>query len=156
MFGAILSYFLYRDEDQFLSFFSSNHIKILILLGLLFTYFSLLIFRAENVYMWVFFRSIFGVFCAGFIGLLVVGFKGIAVFVLENKYLVYGGKLSYAIYLLHNFLPGMLIEIKKFELPVFIEFIIYFIVTILLSMLIHRFIEMPIRKWSKKLQIVNY
>ena len=156
MFGAMLSYLLHRNETQFLNFFSNKNIKILVLLGLLLTYSSLLMFSEESTYIWVFFRFIFGVFCAGLLALLVLGFKGRAALVFENKYLVYGGKLSYAIYLVHNFVPGMLIEIKKLEWPIVIEYIVYLSVTILFSMLLHRFVEMPIRNWSKTLKMTSY
>ncbi len=155
MFGALLAYFLHRDEAQFLRFFSDKRIRTFISVGLIIVYASLLIFHTESTYVWVFFRSIFGVLCAGFIALLVVGFKGGIGLMFEYKYLVYGGKLSYAVYLLHNFVPGMLIEIKKLEFPIFIEFMIYFIATILMSMLLHKFVESPIRKWSKGFKIIN-
>ena len=155
MFGALLAYFLHRDEAQFLRFFSDKRIRTFISVGLIIVYASLLIFHTESTYVWVFFRSIFGVLCAGFIALLVVGFKGGIGLMIEYKYLVYGGKLSYAVYLLHNFVPGMLIEIKKLEFPIFIEFMIYFIATILMSMLLHKFVESPIRKWSKGFKIIN-
>jgi peptidoglycan/LPS O-acetylase OafA/YrhL len=84
---------------------------------------------------------------------LVIGFKGTAKTIFENKWLILGGKLSYAIYLLHNFVPGILLEIKKLDLPIGVEFIIYFIFTVLLSYLLNKAVEKPIRRLGQKFQI---
>ena len=153
MFGAILAYFLFRFKDEFLQFFSRKIVKNAIVAGLLLSYAALLVFHDVEVFKWVFFRSLFGIFSAGLIGLLVIGFKGTAKTIFENKWLILGGKLSYAIYLLHNFVPGILLEIKKLDLPIGVEFIIYFIFTVLLSYLLNKAVEKPIRRLGQKFQI---
>lgn len=153
MMGAILAYFLYHYKDQFLNFFSRKSVKFFILAGFTLTYLSILLYPNENVYVWVFFRTGFGLFCAGLIGLLVIGFKGIVGRIFEHRWLILGGKLSYAIYLLHNFVPGILLEIKKLELPTAVEFLIYFVATVLLSMLVHKVIEKPARRLGQRFKI---
>ena len=153
MVGTGLAYFLFHFKNRFIAFFSKKIVKVTILLGLAISYSALFLIEDSPIFTWVFFRTIFGIFCTGFIGLLVIGFKGLAGNIFEHKWLITGGKLSYSIYLLHNFVPGILLEIKKLELPTIIEFIIYFVCTVLLSMLLHRIIEKPARKFGQKFKI---
>ncbi len=153
MFGAALAYFYKNKNTAFLQFFSNKRNRWLILLALFIVY-GLFITQNDWVYFnWVYFRTLFGIFSAGLLGLLVIGFKGFAGKIFENPLLIRGGKWSYAIYLLHNFIPGMLLEIKKFNLHIGIRFIIYLAVTIILSGLLHKFIENPIRKIGKRFKI---
>lgn len=154
MYGGALAYYLYTSRQHFLNFFSKPPVKFAILIGIALCYLSVVVFDESNLYAWVFFRIIFGLLCAGLLALLVVGFKGLAKRVFEHKWLVYGGKLSYSIYLLHNFVPGILIALKKIGLPIGLEFLIYFIVTVLLSWILHRFVEKPIRRLGERYRIV--
>lgn len=153
MYGAALAYLLLRFQNRFLIFFSQKKVKLTIVLGITLSYMALFLMEDSLIFTWVFFRTIFGILCAGLIGLLIVGFKGVAGAIFENKYLITGGKLSYSIYLLHNFIPGILLEIKKLELPTIVEFVIYFICTVLLSIILHKLIETPARKLGKKFTI---
>ena len=153
MYGAALAYFLNNHKDIFYRFFSNRYTRIAVLLGLAASYLLFMNVSTEGAYVWVFFRMIFGVFCAGLVGLLVLGFSGNAKRIFEHPWLIKGGKISYAIYLLHNFVPGILLGIKQFELPIAVNFIIYFVTTVLLSLLLNRIIEKPIRKLGHKFKI---
>lgn len=155
MFGAILAYFFKNYKNQFLHLFSLKSIRYAIVFTLLISYIGVINSQDSLIFTWVFFRSIFGILSAGLIGLLVVGFKGKAGAIFEHKLLIMGGKLSYAIYLLHNFVPGILLEVKKFNLPTFMEFTIYFTTTIILSVLLHKLIEIPFRKIGNRFKIKN-
>jgi peptidoglycan/LPS O-acetylase OafA/YrhL len=153
MCGAGLAYFLNTSKEQFLKFFQHKLIRLFILFGLAVSYILFMNLPSESLYVWVLFRTIFGLFCAGFIGMLVLGFEGNAKRIFEHPWLIKGGKISYAIYLLHNFVPGLLLGIKSYELPLAVNFLIYFLATILLSLLLNRIIEKPIRKLGQHFKI---
>lgn len=153
MYGAALAYFLNTHKDKFYTFFGHKYIRIFVLSGLGISYLLFMYLSSESAYVWVYFRMVFGFFCAGLVGLLVLGFSGNARVIFEHPWLIKGGKISYAIYLLHNFVPGILLGIKQFELPIAINFIIYFVTTVLLSLLLNRIIEKPIRKLGHKFKI---
>ncbi|MBT3648904.1 MAG: hypothetical protein HN542_11775 [Flavobacteriales bacterium] len=153
MYGALLAYFLKWKEALFYQIFSSPIAKYLIIIGLLLSYSWVLISPNSHFYVWVFFRTLFEIFCAGLSGLTVIGFKGGIGRILENRWLLRGGVLSYAIYLLHNFVPGILMGIKKLELPLFFNLLVYFIVTIILSELVHRLVERPVRKMGDRFRL---
>lgn len=153
MYGAALAYFLNIYKDKFYTFFGNKYVRGLVLSGLGISYLLFMNLSSESAYVWVFFRMVFGIFCAGLVGLLVLGFSGIAKRIFEHPWLIKGGKISYAIYLLHNFIPGLLLGIKQLELPLAVNFIIYFIVTILLSLLLNKIIEKPIRKLGQHFSI---
>lgn len=156
MLGALLSFFFKIKQDIFFNFFNSRKTKTIFLTGLLISYSYLIIAAGSSpIYTWVFFRSIFGILCFLLIGFLVIGFNGSLKVIFENKLIMRGGKLSYAIYLIHNFVPGILLEVKKLELHSIIEFIIYFAVTILLSEILYRLVETPIRRFGNKYKLLN-
>jgi peptidoglycan/LPS O-acetylase OafA/YrhL len=69
---------------------------------------------------------------------------------LNNKWLVLGGKLSYGIYLIHNFVPGLLLGIKGLDLHWSLEFLIYFLFTLVVSFILHKLVELPVKKWGKQ------
>ena len=152
MYGTILAYFMKYYKDRFFDFFAKKRVKYFTVTGILISY-SVLVYVDQPTYTWVFSRAVFGVFSAGLIGLLTIGFTGRAGGIFENKWLVKGGKLSYGIYLLHNFIPGLLLEIKKLELHFIMEFIIYLTATILISLLLHKFIETPVRKLGARFKV---
>ena len=156
MYGAILSYFLKLKHERFYWFFSNQKVKTFILLGLLMSYTILVLFQSfSTIYNWVFFRSIFGILSAGLIGLLVIGFNGKTKLLFEHSWLIKGGQLSYAIYLIHNFVPGLLLGVKKLGLPTIVEFTLNLIVTILISIVLHKLIEIPFRKIGRRLSRIT-
>lgn len=70
--------------------------------------------------------------------------------VLENKWLVIFGRLSFGIYLIHNFVPGLLLGIKDLKLNWSLEFLCYLLFTILISAILHWGVELPIKRWGKR------
>lgn len=153
MYGAALAYFLNTYKEKFYTFFGNKYVRGFVLSGLGISYLLFMNVSSESAYVWVYFRMVFGIFCAGLVGLLVLGFSGNAKRVFEHPWLIKGGKISYAIYLLHNFIPGLLLGIKQLELPLALNFMIYFVVTVLLSLLLNRIIEKPIRKLGQRFKI---
>lgn len=153
MFGGILAFFKLDYRTSFDKFFSKDSVKYGILLSFFLFYAAIVYYHSSTQLVWVYYRLIMGALYAGIIGLLTIGFKGPVGNFFENKWLVLGGALSYAIYVIHSFIPGLLLEIKKLQLPIFVEFISYFICTILLSYLLHRFFEEPVRKLGDKFKL---
>lgn len=116
--------------------------------------FSIYFFKPQwELFNWVFQRFFFGFFYFLILGFFVNGIKGKLGIILENKVLVRLGKLSYCIYLIHNFVPGILLPLKEIGLPVQLEFCIYLLVTILLSEILYRIIEKPARDLNKYFKI---
>ena len=107
----------------------------------------------SNSFNWAILRSFLCVFYFLIVGFFVSGVKGKIGSLLENKVLIRLGKLSYCIYLIHNFVPGMLLPIKNVNLPILLEFLIYFIVTVILSEILYRIIEKPARELNKYFEI---
>ena len=153
MVGALLAYFLKWYKEHFLLFFESRTIRYSILVVFAITYGSLTIYEDSLIFAGVFFRTLFSIASAGIIGLLIIGFSGLPGRIFENKWLVKGGRLSYGIYLVHNFVPGILLEIKKLGLPTAIEFIIYLITTIIISAILYKLIETPMRRIGQKFKV---
>lgn len=67
-----------------------------------------------------------------------------------NKWLVLGGKLSFGIYLIHNFIPGLMLGIKDLNLHWSLEFVSYLVVTILISAILHYGVELPLKRVGKR------
>ncbi len=153
MFGGVLAYFRSDYRGSFDKFFSNDSVKYSILLSFFLFYAGIVYYHSSTHLVWGYYRLIMGVLYAGIIGLLTIGFRGPIGKLFENKWLVLGGALSYAIYVIHSFIPGLLLEIKKLQLPVFLEFMSYFFCTVLLSYLLHRFFERPIRKLGDKFKL---
>ncbi|MEM1324287.1 MAG: acyltransferase [Bacteroidota bacterium] len=65
--------------------------------------------------------------------------------IFNNRYLVAMGKWSYSMYLLHNFIPGMLLGVAFLEHPL-ARFVLHFVVLLVLSYLSWRFLEMPFNR----------
>ena len=121
---------------------------------LFFVLFLIYFFKPKwELFNWVFQRFFFGFFYFFLLGFFVKGIKGKVGIILENKVLVRLGKLSYCIYLIHNFIPGILLPIKEIGLPIQLEFCIYLIVTILLSKILFRIIEKPARDLNRYFKI---
>jgi len=150
MFGAGLACLYFFHNLRFRNFFTKKENQFIISTALIGVY-LIFVLSKHPYYNWVFFRFLFGFSVSFFLGCIAMGFKGIIGNFLENKYLIWGGKLSYGIYLLHNFVPGMLLGLNQFELPFEVVFLIQLCVTILLSYFLYRFFELPMRNYGKKL-----
>lgn len=95
-------------------------------------------------------RFFLGFFYAYLIGVLVFGVRGIFGKLYDHSLLIRLGKLSYGIYLVHNFVPILLQDLlSEYELRLWILFIIYFILTVGVSYLLYLFVEQPIRRWNR-------
>ena len=153
MYGGILACFLRFKPDSFTRIFSIRSLRFFVVAGILLNI-AIMYLNPDNlVYTWVFFRASFGFLCAFLVGHLVIGFKGLAAKVFENKWLTLGGKLSYAIYLVHSFVPGMLLGLKRLELGTYTMFLMYFIVTVVISYALHYLVEQPVRRWGDRFKL---
>ncbi len=148
--GAVLAYLYHYYKSIFHKISQSRLVKIFTLVGFVMLYYFWIAHTEFQTFNWVFQRLFMGVIYLLIIGIVVNGIKGKVGEILENKALVKLGKLSYGIYLIHNFVPGILLPIKKLHLHFSIEFGIYFIVTIIFSEILYRFIEVPFRKLNKR------
>ena len=149
MMGAVLAYIYYYKPSFFIQLFNLKYLKI-IALTLFMILFSIYFMKPQwELFNWVFQRFFFGFFYFLVLGFFVKGIKGKTGIVLENKILIRLGKLSYCIYLIHNFVPGILLPVKKFDLPIIAEFFIYLVVTLIISEVLYRVIEKPARDLNK-------
>jgi peptidoglycan/LPS O-acetylase OafA/YrhL len=86
----------------------------------------------------------------------VVGFKGVIKIFMENKWVVYGGKISYGIYLYHKVIPTLFIssfERAGLGLPNrWLTLVISIALTFLISHLSWKFVESPILKLKKNFE----
>ncbi len=96
-------------------------------------------------------RTSFGIFSIWLIGRAVFGFSGAIGYILENSVLRYIGKISYAIYLFHPFVPKLLYWVS---LPANenIRFAIYFIITVTLASLSWYLFERPILQFKERFE----
>jgi peptidoglycan/LPS O-acetylase OafA/YrhL len=149
MMGAILAYLYKYQRQRFDYFFGPGWLRYImpILFVALVVYWIL--HPDPEAFNAIYRRSFLSVFYAYLIGTLVVGVRGVFGWVYNNSMLISLGKLSYGIYLIHNFIPVLLIDLRDYGLRLWMLFIIYFIVTIILSYLLHRFVEQPMRRWNR-------
>lgn len=96
-------------------------------------------------------RTSFGLFCMWLIGRATFGFTGVMGYILDSQPIRYIGKISYAIYLFHPFVPLML---EKFKYPVEenLRFVLYMLVTISLASISWYLFESPILKLKERFE----
>ena len=153
MMGAILAYMYNFKKNSFIKLFNCEYLKRFSTV-LFFILVSIYVFKPQwELFNWAILRTFFCLFYFLIVGFFVSGFKGNVGLFLENKLLIRLGKLSYCIYLIHNFVPGILLPIKTIGLPIVVEFLIYFIVTVMLSEILYRIIEKPARELNKYFEI---
>lgn len=72
------------------------------------------------------------------------GFKGTLRYILDNKFFIYLGKISYGLYLFHNFIPSVW-NLLKLSVPenMFLKFISYSLLLIAISSVSWYLIEKP-------------
>jgi peptidoglycan/LPS O-acetylase OafA/YrhL len=161
--GGLLAYFFFNKNEQFKAFVT-NKIWLLVSLVL---YVAVVIWGKQfadihNVVTVVFLR-----FFESFLSLFLVanasyGFGGITKNILENKTAVYLGRISYGIYIYHNFVynpyhssathPVVLVMNK---LPIIAEnsplkTIFLYVITVALATISWFLIEKPINRWKDK------
>lgn len=65
----------------------------------------------------------------------------------KAKMLIYIGKISFPLYLVHY----IILSIISAETNIFIKFILVFLISFIISIIINKFIELPMIKLSKKI-----
>lgn len=155
MFGFLLAYFYYSQKKWLIELLNNKTFKVFVLSGFVLTFISISLIKESPVYTWVFFRSIWGILGILLIGISLSEPKGFSKLILENKIIIFLGKLSYSIYLVHNFVPGILLELKKYNIPLYLEFLLYFSFTTFVSYLIYKLIETPVRNYGIQLTTRN-
>ena len=96
-------------------------------------------------------RTSFGLFSMWLIGRSVFGFTGVMGFILNSKPLQYIGKISYGIYLFHNFVPGMLLGLE-FPQNKDLRFVMYIVVTVAIASISWYIFESPILKLKSRFE----
>jgi len=86
----------------FVTLFSNIGYRYLIMACFVILYYILVVKTDWVNFNWIFQRFLLGIVYASIIGFLVIGIKGTFGKILESKYLIHLGKLSYVIYLVHN------------------------------------------------------
>ncbi len=148
MFGCLLAWLYKNKSDSVKEIFQSG--KFLLLAFCLIVGISIYKYCIdEGLLEYVVLRSLTGILFTFLIGGLVFSNTPVNQGILANKRLIIGGKLSFGIYLLHNFVPGLLLGIKDLKLHWGFEFASYFIVTVGLSALLHWGVELPLKRYGK-------
>jgi peptidoglycan/LPS O-acetylase OafA/YrhL len=96
-------------------------------------------------------RTSFGIFSMWLIGRAAFGFSGVPGFILSSPPLRYVGKISYAIYLFHIFIPGMLLGLA-YPHNEDLRFLMYSAVTIGAASLSWYLFESPILKLKSRFE----
>lgn len=141
--GGLLAY-IYHHKDKNIF---PRIIKNKILIGISIVAFAFCLFSInyhgllDNIYNSIFFR-----FTASLVFFFIIGnaIESKSKF-LNNERIVFLGKLSYSMYLFHNFVPGFLLGMEYPE-NIYLRLIIYFIVLLAVSYLSWKLIEMPFNK----------
>ncbi len=88
------------------------------------------------------------------------GFQKLPKKILENKTIRYLGQISYALYVFHLFIPKLYIYLFEIAETTtiknkYIEFILFFIITVFFSHLSWKFFEGPINRMKKKVPYIK-
>jgi peptidoglycan/LPS O-acetylase OafA/YrhL len=146
--GGLLA-FLKNENSVLLNIFLKRKIYVLVAVII----FGILIWANKSLesYNMIFSRLIFSIFSAWIIGNAAANnFKNIfLVKILENKFLVFTGTISYGLYLFHNFSPGFCMGLK-YPTNELLRFLIYFGVTFIIATVAWFLVEKPIEKIKEK------
>jgi peptidoglycan/LPS O-acetylase OafA/YrhL len=150
--GGILAYvYMYRRED--FEKFASNKALIPLTLLAFFTVFIRTIYDLE-MFKSTLMQFVWVVFFTSVIARSIIGFSGIIGFFLENPVIVYLGRISYGIYIFHQFVPsfvfasqpswGYLLGNK------YLAFVVFFGITVAISTISWYVLERPMNKLKQK------
>ncbi len=86
-------------------------------------------------------------------------FSGLVKFILENKFVLYSGKISYGLYVFHLFIPTLFLYISpKIGLSIsnkYTYFVACYFLTFLVAHLSWKLIESPINKLKDKVPYIK-
>jgi peptidoglycan/LPS O-acetylase OafA/YrhL len=155
--GALLSYYYCRQPEKLASFLDLK--KNPLWIGS-FVFFVFIIYLQlpydRQFWVWkVFIQAAASFVFAWFVGKAGIGFSGLAKRILENKFLVYTGKISYGIYIYHIFVWVFLRDwLEQFaffnSINIYLQFFIYFAATLAFASLSWSFVEKPINNLKNK------
>lgn len=145
--GALIAYWSLTDDDPFLKRPILAYAFLIINIAVL----VILSFAAESPFSIFLYRFSISAICMMIISKASRGFKGIAGSILENPFLRYLGKVSYGLYLYHNFIPMIY---SSLGLPVmsniYFNFVVQLMLLVILCTLSWYLIENPINNLKKK------
>ncbi len=148
--GALLAYFFYFHSDLLRKWLFSP----LFIFAVITQLCIVICFSYSQLYYPIFnvgIRTSFGIFCFWLIGRATFGFTGAIGYVLDERPLQYIGKISYGIYLFHDFVPGMLMGLKYPE-DDNLRFLMNAIVTVGLASISWYFFESRILKLKERFE----
>jgi peptidoglycan/LPS O-acetylase OafA/YrhL len=126
--GALLAYLYSFHQDMLKRVLNNTPVTIFVIAQMVICM-SLLYSPHYNFIHQIGIRTSFGLFSMWLIGRAAFGFGGILGYTLDSPPLRYIGKISYAIYLFHVFVPGILLGLKYPE-NLNLRFLMYGVVTI--------------------------
>ncbi|UTA66796.1 acyltransferase [Emticicia sp. 21SJ11W-3] len=161
--GGLLAYFFYHKNEKVKAFITNKLwlvLSIVVYAGVVGI--SKMISEEQNIITIVFLRLFESLLALFLVGNAAYNFGGIARFVLENKVAVYLGRISYGIYIYHNFIynyyhsgplhPTVRVLDKlpfiAHHLP--LKFIFLYAVTVAAATVSWFLIEKPINQWKDK------
>jgi len=136
-----MAYFERFRPDWYERWYQMKSLLILSLIGFgiaMWSHYSLTYYKPWNYIGFRFFGSIASFYLLTY----VIRSKG-AFF--HNKQLIFLGKLSYSMYLFHNFIPGFLLGVP-FPENIYGRLVLYLVVLIAISYLAWQLIEMPFNR----------
>lgn len=108
----------------------------------------------ENVFGNIFFRLSFSAICFYLLAFVLTNrLPDLMGGFLRNKLIVYIGKISFGIYVFHNFIPWMLAKlglIKPFHFSILFYAVVYLLITILLASISWKYFEKPLNNLKHK------
>jgi peptidoglycan/LPS O-acetylase OafA/YrhL len=148
--GALLAYFYYFFEDRLKAVLFNPIIASVVFIQMIAFVACHYIGKFGFIYD-AGMRTSFGIFSMWLIGRSVFGFMGLTGYILNISAIKYIGKISYAIYLFHDFVPGILLGMKYPENPN-LRFLVYGIVTIGMASISWYLFERPILRLKNRFE----
>jgi peptidoglycan/LPS O-acetylase OafA/YrhL len=152
--GALLAWFKLYDIEKLKKYLLKYYFIII-----LFLIFAIININSKGIFYVSLNRFIFSLICFYIIGFASLNmYKGYLKIIIENKLIIYLGKISYGIYIFHNLVPNLLnliftklniIPFTKHGYYLIIWFFIYLTTTLIISIISWNIIEYPINKLKK-------